>query len=158
MVKPPPSCTAAKSFGTISQESRQNYADYALPVSLGGRCEKAVNCARGPVRNALLDREHPATANDRPARRRNENEPLLQRFLIFDLNHGKSAEPPERLFETRGVAQGHVQKEHDCRRHVSRQILENLHQCPLAARRTANNNQVRDAPRARLSLAVESFS
>src|SRR5262249_48525970 len=100
----------------------------------------------------------------RPARRKSENEPLLQGFLIFDLNDGKAAEPPQPLFETRSALQGHVQKDYDCRRHIGGKVLEDFPKCLMAARRGADDDQVRDVAwvrdvaGARLSLAPESFS
>jgi hypothetical protein len=106
-----------------------------VALTLGSRCEEAIDCAHRPVRNGLLYPDLPSAENGGPARRRKENEPLLQGFPVFDLNDGKATEPPYRLLDTVRAPQGHVQKNHDFRWHIDGKVLEDFNQCPIAARR-----------------------
>ena len=64
---------------------------------------------------------------------------------MFDRNNGKAAELPQPLLETPGASQGDVQKDHDCRRHIGGEVLEDFHKRLMAARRSSDNDQVRDA-------------
>ena len=106
----------------------------------------------------MLHRDHPAAEDRRPARGGNQNGPLLQAFLSFELKDGKAAERAQPLLETKTAPQGHVQKDHDCGRHIGRKVLEDLGKCPMPTRRSADDDQIRDAVRARLPLAPEPFS
>ena len=78
--------------------------------------------------------------------------------VIFDVYERKVAEPAQRLLETKIASQGHVQKDHNRRRHIGRKVLEDLCKRLMATRRGANNDQVCDPARGRPLLALESFS